>query len=138
MRREAEAPAGAERRQSRCCSATGGLDRARRPARPEDLRAVVDAYHRAVAAAVGAQGGYVAKFLGDGVLAYFGWPRAHEDDAERAVRAGLAAVDGRGAAARAGWRRVAARVGIATGPVVVGDLLGEGRGARAGRGRRDA
>ena len=58
---------------------------------PEDMRDVVAAYHRAVTEAVQGQGGYIAKFLGDGVLAYFGWPRAHEDDAERAVHAGLAA-----------------------------------------------
>ena len=56
---------------------------------PEDLREVMAAYHRAVSQVVQTQGGYVAKLLGDGVLAYFGWPRAHEDDAERAVRAGL-------------------------------------------------
>ena len=66
---------------------------------PEDLREVMAAYHRAVAAVVRRQGGHVAKFLGDGVLAFFGWPEAHEDDAERAVRAGLAACRG-----LAGWR----------------------------------
>src|SRR3954454_14327745 len=60
---------------------------------PEDLREVISAYHHAVAEAVRRQGGYVAKFLGDGVLAYFGWPEAHEDDAERAVRAGIAAAE---------------------------------------------
>ena len=60
---------------------------------PEDLREVMAAYHRAVAEVVRRQGGHVAKLLGDGVLAYFGWPEAHEDDAERAVRAGLAAVE---------------------------------------------
>ena len=70
--------------------------------------------------------GHVAKFMGDGVLAYFGWPRAHEDEAERAVRAGLAvAAAVPGIAAPAG-ERLAARVGIATGPVVVGDLIGSG------------
>ena len=56
---------------------------------PEDLREVMAAYHRAVAEIVERHGGYVAKLLGDGVLAYFGWPEAHEDNAERAVRAGL-------------------------------------------------
>ena len=92
---------------------------------PEDLRAVVRAYHRAAGAAVEAQGGAVAQLLGDGVLACFGWPRAHEDDAERAVRAGLAVAE-----AVAGLRMpqagpLAARVGVATGPVVVGEVLGE-------------
>ena len=93
---------------------------------PEEMRELLRAYQRAVAAEVERQGGRVAKYLGDGVLAYFGFPRAHEDDAERAVRAGLAAV-----AATAGclpprggpWRRGS---GIATGVVVVGDLIGEG------------
>ena len=77
-------------------------------------------------------GGHVAKYMGDGVLAYFGWPQAHEDDAERAVRAGLELTDG-GARTRApgglgGGRRapLAARVGIATGLVMVGELIGEG------------
>ena len=65
--------------------------------------------------------------MGDGVLAYFGWPRAHEDEAERAVRAGLGVVDGgRAAARRPAGEPLAARVGIATGLVVVGDLVGEG------------
>src|SRR5829696_2577996 len=98
---------------------------------PEDLREVMAAYHRAVADAVRKQGGHVAKLLGDGVLAYFGWPRAHEDDAERAVRAGLAAcaaVEGLETAAGP----LAARVGIATGLVVVGEVLGEGEARERG------
>ncbi|HYZ61976.1 MAG TPA: AAA family ATPase, partial [Acetobacteraceae bacterium] len=92
---------------------------------PEDLREIIAVYHRTVVKAVQEKGGYVAKFLGDGVLAYFGWPRAHEDDAERAVGAGLNAV---GAIARLEMAvgPLAARVGIATGPVVVGDVHGEG------------
>src|ERR687893_3091739 len=98
---------------------------------PEDMREVMAAYHRAVTEAVQGQGGYVAKYLGDGVLAYFGWPRAHEDDAERAVRAGLVATE-----AVAGLRTSAgpltARVGIATGPVVVGEVLGEGEARERG------
>ncbi len=69
--------------------------------------------------------GHVAKFMGDGVLAYFGWPQAHEDDAERAVRAGLALVRAVAGLAAAG-RPLAARIGIATGLVVVGELIGEG------------
>ncbi|MBV9814907.1 MAG: adenylate/guanylate cyclase domain-containing protein, partial [Alphaproteobacteria bacterium] len=60
---------------------------------PEDLREVIAAYHRAVTALVLEIGGFVAKYMGDGVLAYFGYPRAHEDDAERAVRAGLSLID---------------------------------------------
>jgi class 3 adenylate cyclase/predicted ATPase len=93
---------------------------------PEDLRAVIGAYHRCVAAVIERGGGFVAKYMGDGVLAYFGYPRADEHDAERAVRAGLALVG-----AMAGLDTVAAaplqlRVGIATGLVVVGDLIGEG------------
>ena len=94
---------------------------------PEEMREVIRAYQNAVAGEVARFEGHVAKFMGDGVLAYFGWPRAHEDDAERAVRAGLAIV---AAVARAAPCRpatpLAARVGIATGLVVVGDLVGEG------------
>jgi class 3 adenylate cyclase/predicted ATPase len=92
---------------------------------PEDLREVIAAYHRAVTEIVTGFDGFVAKYMGDGVLAYFGYPRAHEDDGERAVRAGLNIVD---AVARLDVKAVEmqARVGIATGLVVVGDLIGEG------------
>jgi predicted ATPase/class 3 adenylate cyclase len=92
---------------------------------PEDLREVIAAYHQAVADVVRSLDGFVAKYMGDGVLVYFGYPRAHEDDAERAVRAGLAAI---GAVSRLDIRSVKlqARVGIASGLVVVGDLIGEG------------
>jgi class 3 adenylate cyclase/tetratricopeptide (TPR) repeat protein len=93
---------------------------------PEDLRAVIGAYHRCVAAVIERAGGFVAKYMGDGLLAYFGYPGADEHDAERAVRAGLAlveAVTGLGTAAGASLQ---VRVGIATGLVVVGDLVGEG------------
>src|SRR5262249_27866697 len=93
---------------------------------PEELREEIRAYQNAVSAVVARYDGFVAKFMGDGVLAYFGYPRAHEDDAERAVRAGLdieAAV--RGLETR-GTERLAVRIGIATGLVVVGDLVGEG------------
>jgi class 3 adenylate cyclase/tetratricopeptide (TPR) repeat protein len=91
---------------------------------PEDLRAVLAGYHRCVADTVSRFAGFVAKYMGDGVLIYFGYPQAHEDDAERAVRAGLAVLDA--------VRRLAApvrlqvRIGIATGLAVVGDLIGEG------------
>ena len=91
---------------------------------PEDLRDVISAYQRCVAETVGRFGGFVAKFMGDGVLVYFGYPQAHEDDAELAVRAGLELV-----AAVSGLKTHAAlqtRVGIATGLVVVGDLIGSG------------
>jgi len=92
---------------------------------PEDLRAVIAAYHRTVADVVRSFDGFVAKYMGDGVLVYFGYPQAHEDDAERAIRAGLGVVD---AVTRLNVRSVKlhARVGIATGLVVVGDLIGEG------------
>ena len=84
------------------------------------------AYQDAAAGAVIHFGGHVAKFMGDGVLAYFGWPQAHEDDAERAVRAGLAVLNAVGALRTPAAEPLTARVGIATGLVVVGDLLGEG------------
>ncbi|HYI84154.1 MAG TPA: adenylate/guanylate cyclase domain-containing protein, partial [Acetobacteraceae bacterium] len=98
---------------------------------PEDLREVMAAYHRAVTEAVRKQGGHVAKYLGDGVLAYFGWPEAHEDDAERAVRAGMAACAAVADLVTAAGP-TAARVGIATGPVVVGEVLGEGEARERG------
>jgi len=94
---------------------------------PEDLSAVLADYRRCCADAITRWGGYVAKYMGDGVLAYFGWPQAHEDDAEAAVHAALQLVRavGRLAAPRAG-AHLAARAGIATGEVVVGDTIGQG------------
>ena len=91
---------------------------------PEDLREVISAYQSCVTEIVGRFGGFVAKYMGDGVLVYFGYPQAHEDDAERAVRAGLELV-----AAVSGLQTHSAlqtRIGIATGLVVVGDLIGSG------------
>ncbi len=91
---------------------------------PEDLREVIAAYQKCVAETVRKFGGFVAKYMGDGVLVYFGYPQAHEDDAERAVRAGLELV-----AAVSNLKTHASlqiRVGIATGLVVVGDLIGSG------------
>src|SRR5215467_10634041 len=91
---------------------------------PEDLREVIAAYQKCVAETVRRFGGFVAQFLGDGVLIYFGYPQAHEDDAERAVRAGLELI-----AAVIALKTPASlqtRVGIATGFVVVGDLTGLG------------
>jgi class 3 adenylate cyclase/predicted ATPase len=93
---------------------------------PEDMAAVIRAYHGACAAAVERWGGHVAKYMGDGVLAYFGWPRAHEDEAERAVRAGLALTDALAGLATPADEPLAARVGIATGLVMVGELIGAG------------
>jgi class 3 adenylate cyclase len=92
---------------------------------PEDLREVLGAYHKTVAETVAGFEGYVAKYMGDGVLIYFGYPQAHEDDAERAVRAGLALVDCIGIL-DSGSGALASRIGIATGLVVVGDLIGAG------------
>jgi class 3 adenylate cyclase/predicted ATPase len=93
---------------------------------PEDLRDIVGAYQRCCVEQIAKCGGFVARYMGDGVLAYFGYPLAHEDDAERAVRAGLelvAAVAKLDPAADSTFR---VRVGIATGQVVVGELIGEG------------
>jgi class 3 adenylate cyclase len=92
---------------------------------PEDLREVIAAYHRAVAEVVTAFDGFISRYMGDGVLIYFGYPQAHEDDAERAVRAGLGAVDAVGRL-DVNSVKLQARVGIATGLVVVGDLIGAG------------
>jgi class 3 adenylate cyclase len=91
---------------------------------PEDLREVITAYQKCVAETVGRFGGFVAKYMGDGVLVYFGYPQAHEYDAERAVRAGLELVSA--ATALKTLALLQTRVGIATGLVVVGDLIGSG------------
>jgi class 3 adenylate cyclase len=91
---------------------------------PEDLREVISAYQSSVAETVGRFGGFVAKYMGDGVLVYFGYPQAHEDDAERAVRAGLQLVAAIGDLRTHATLRT--RIGIATGLVVVGDLIGTG------------
>ncbi|MCZ6811536.1 MAG: AAA family ATPase, partial [Planctomycetota bacterium] len=92
---------------------------------PEDLREVMLRYQDAVAGVVARFEGNVAKFLGDGVLAFFGWPRAYEDQAERAVRSGLAAVSAVAHLKSEDGRALQARVGIATGMVVIGDIVGE-------------
>jgi class 3 adenylate cyclase/predicted ATPase len=92
---------------------------------PEDLREIIAAYHRTVARIVAEFDGFISRYMGDGVLVYFGYPQAHEDDAERAVRAGLGAIEAvRGLDVRA--VDLQARIGIGTGLVVVGDLIGEG------------
>ena len=97
---------------------------------PEDLREVISAYQTCVAETVRRFGGFVAKYMGDGVLIYFGYPQAHEDDAERAVRSGLELI----AAVTALKSSVSlqTRVGIATGMVVVGDLIGSGEAQERG------
>jgi class 3 adenylate cyclase/predicted ATPase len=92
---------------------------------PEDLREVLGAYHAAVAAEVERFGGFVARYMGDGVLIYFGYPQAHENDVERALHAGLALVE-RIARLHTGEVTLAIRIGIATGLVVVGDMIGSG------------
>src|ERR1700704_4997706 len=97
---------------------------------PEDLREVISAYQKCVAETVYRFDGLVAKYMGDGVLVYFGYPKVHEDDAERAVRAGLELI-----AAVTGLKTRASlqtRVGIATGLVVVGDLIGSGEAQERG------
>lgn len=93
---------------------------------PERLGEVMLTYQQVVAAEIGRFDGHLAKFMGDGVLAYFGWPRAHEDAAERAVRAGLAIADAVGRIVLPSAGHPAARIGIATGSVVVGEVIGDG------------
>jgi len=120
-------PSQAERRQITVmfCDLVGstamssGLD-------PEDMREVILEYQQAVVREIERMGGHVARYMGDGVLAYFGYPQAHEDDPERAVRAGLAMVDAVSRLSTPSGERMAARIGISTGLVVVGDLIGEG------------
>jgi class 3 adenylate cyclase len=123
---DAPAPADAERRQLTVmfCDLVGSTELSSR-LDPEDLREVIGAYHRAVTEIVAGFDGLVSRYMGDGVLVYFGYPQAHEDDAERAVRAGLGSID---AVGRLDVKSVKlqARVGIATGLVVVGDLIGAG------------
>jgi class 3 adenylate cyclase len=124
--RDAPAPADAERRQLTVmfCDLVGSTEISAR-LDPEDLREVIGAYHRAIADTVARFDGFVSRYMGDGVLVYFGYPQAHEDDAERAVRAGLGAID---AVGRLDVKsiKLRARFGIATGLVVVGDVIGEG------------
>jgi class 3 adenylate cyclase len=91
---------------------------------PEDMGQVIRAYQECCAGVIRRWEGHIAKYLGDGVLTYFGYPKAHEDDAERAVRAGLQLVDAVSTLATPAGAALAARVGVATGPVVVGDMIG--------------
>jgi class 3 adenylate cyclase/tetratricopeptide (TPR) repeat protein len=128
---DAPAPAEAERRQLTVmfCDLVGSTALSTR-FDPEDLRELLGDYHRAVADMVGRFDGFVAKYMGDGVLIYFGYPQAHEDDAERAVRAGLAVIEAVGRLPAREDLRV--RLGIATGLAVVGDLIGEGAAQERG------
>jgi class 3 adenylate cyclase/predicted ATPase len=93
---------------------------------PEDLRAIISTYHRCCTELVERNGGFVAKYMGDGVLTYFGYPQAHEHDAERAVRTALNLVEAVPKIATNAGSPLQVRVGIATGLVVVGDLIGAG------------
>ena len=128
---DAPAPADAERRQLTImfCDLVGSTALSAR-SDPEDLREVIGAYHRCVAETVARFGGFVAKYMGDGVLVYFGYPQTHEEDAERAVFAGLAVIQS--IALLALPQRLQVRVGIASGIVVVGDLIGEGSAQERG------
>src|SRR5271169_2133586 len=93
---------------------------------PEDLRVVIGAYHACIEKVIAGNQGVIARYMGDGVLAYFCYPQAHEDDAEQATRAGLALVDAVSNLQTDIGTKLQVRVGIATGTVVVGDLIGEG------------
>ncbi len=97
---------------------------------PEDLRDVIASFQNRCSTAIRRYDGFVAKYMGDGILVYFGYPRAHEDEAERSVRAGLDIVDAmaelNAAVPRPPGVELAVRIGIATGPVIVGDQIGEG------------
>ena len=125
--RDVPAPSDAERRQLTVmfCDLVGSTALSAR-LDPEDLRAVIGAYHRCCTDLITEAGGFVAKYMGDGVLAYFGYPQAHEHDAEHAVQAGLALVEAAPRLTTAASVPLQVRVGIATGLVVVGDLIGAG------------
>ena len=99
---------------------------------PEDLHGIIGAYHRCCTELIERNGGFVAKYMGDGVLAYFGYPRAHEHDAERAVQAGLAMVEAVPKLDTKAGAVLQVRVGISTGLVVVGDLIGSGEAQERG------
>jgi class 3 adenylate cyclase/predicted ATPase len=99
---------------------------------PEDMREIIGAYHRCCAEQITKAGGFVAKYMGDGVLAYFGYPQAHEDDAERSLRAGLGLVDAVPKLPVRHDESLQMRIGIATGLVVVGDLIGGGAAQEQG------
>ena len=93
---------------------------------PEDLRQVLRAYQRVCAETIVRYDGFIAQYLGDGILAYFGYPYTHEDEAERAVRGGLAVLKSIGEMGELPTGEFQVRIGIATGPAVIGDLIGHG------------
>jgi len=128
---QATMPAGAERRHLTIlfCDLVGSTPLSTR-FDPEDLREIIGAYHRQVADCIAAFDGFVAKYMGDGVLAYFGYPQAHEDDAERAVRSALTLTTAVAQVASPLPLRV--RIGIASGLAVVGDLVGTGEAQERG------
>ena len=102
---------------------------------PEDMREIISSFQNTCRNAIQPYEGFIARYMGDGILIYFGYPQAHEDDAERAVRAGLAIVDAMTELNAGIGKRYAAvlavRVGVATGPVVVGDIVGQGAAEEA-------
>ncbi len=120
-------PAQAERRQITVlfCDLVGSTELSAR-LDPEDMSELLRIYRSCCAETIARWDGYIARYMGDGVLAYFGWPRSHEDDAERAVRAGLELVAAVGRLDMGEDIPLGARMGIATGQVVAGDLIGEG------------
>ena len=128
----APAPVEAERRQLTVmfCDLVGSTALSSR-LDPEDLREVIGAYNETTSEVIRRSSGFVAEYMGDGVLAYFGYPEAHEDDAERAVRAALELVEGVPKIETCGATRLQCRVGIATGLVVV-DLIGSGEAQKRG------
>src|SRR6185295_195778 len=123
--------AGAERRQLTLmfCDLVGSVKLAH-DRDPEDLGELISAYRAVCRSSIERYEGFIARYVGDGILAYFGYPRAHEDEAERAVRAGLAIIDGmkklNQRLVRPNLVELSVRVGLATGPVVVGNVIGEG------------
>ncbi len=127
--------AGAERRQLTVmfCDLVGSSSLSER-FDPEDLRDIIAAYRETCVGVLARYEGFVARYVGDGILVYFGYPTAHEDDAERAVRAGLEIVRAISSQSKETDRvftgALAVRIGIATGPVVVGDLIGKGTAER--------
>ncbi len=127
------APTQAERRQLTVmfCDLVGSTAMSAR-LDPEDMRGIISVYHRCCADQIERCGGFVAKYMGDGVLAYFGYPQAHEHDAERAVQAGIAIVEAAPKLVTAAGSSLHLRVGIATGLVVVGDMIGSGEAQERG------
>ncbi|HEX9204985.1 MAG TPA: adenylate/guanylate cyclase domain-containing protein, partial [Candidatus Deferrimicrobiaceae bacterium] len=120
-------PAHAERRQITVlfCDLVGSTELSAR-LDPEEMSELLRTYRRCCTDTIARWDGYIARYMGDGVLAYFGWPRSHEDDAERAVRSALDLIAAVGRLDLGEGMPLAARVGIATGQVVAGDLIGEG------------